>query len=240
MRVAPARVGKRAFLGNSGMTAPGRSVPKHGLVAVLSATPRKAKKRARRGSAARRCGCAAAVERGDTSRTFHPPRHAQGGPRRCRAVPGRAGDVLRRARRARRRTLHGDPGRRRVRGGRGARGPLLLAAGVVAACVTTAAKWLLVGRIRPVRAPAVELVRVAQRAGRHLRRDGGRPVVRAARGAAPRVLNVWLRTLGAQHRARGVVRDVLAARGRPRPTRRRRDGQPGLRACRPTCSMIGS
>ena len=33
-----------AFLGNSGMTAPGRSVPNRGLVGVLSATPRKAKK----------------------------------------------------------------------------------------------------------------------------------------------------------------------------------------------------
>jgi non-ribosomal peptide synthetase-like protein len=43
MRIAPARVGKRAFLGNSGMTAPGRRVPKHGLVAVLSAAPEKAK-----------------------------------------------------------------------------------------------------------------------------------------------------------------------------------------------------
>ncbi|WP_062520626.1 Pls/PosA family non-ribosomal peptide synthetase [Demequina silvatica] len=44
MRVDRAKVGKRAFLGNSGMIAPGREVPKRGLVAVLSATPRKAKK----------------------------------------------------------------------------------------------------------------------------------------------------------------------------------------------------
>ena len=43
MRIAPAKVGKRAFLGNSGMTAPGRRVPKPGLVAVLSAAPQKAK-----------------------------------------------------------------------------------------------------------------------------------------------------------------------------------------------------
>lgn len=43
MKVAPAKVGKRAFLGNSGMTAAGRSVPKNSLVAVLSATPAKAK-----------------------------------------------------------------------------------------------------------------------------------------------------------------------------------------------------
>ena len=37
LHVAGAKVGKRAFLGNSGMAAPGRSVPKNGLVAVLSA-----------------------------------------------------------------------------------------------------------------------------------------------------------------------------------------------------------
>ncbi len=43
MRVAPAKIGKRSFLGNSGMTAAGRNVPKNSLVAVLSATPAKAK-----------------------------------------------------------------------------------------------------------------------------------------------------------------------------------------------------
>lgn len=43
MRIAPAKIGKRAFLGNSGMTGAGRSVPKNSLVAVLSATPAKAK-----------------------------------------------------------------------------------------------------------------------------------------------------------------------------------------------------
>ncbi|WP_245867184.1 Pls/PosA family non-ribosomal peptide synthetase [Serinibacter salmoneus] len=43
MRIARARVGKRAFLGNSGMAAAGHKVPKDGLVAVLSVTPSKAK-----------------------------------------------------------------------------------------------------------------------------------------------------------------------------------------------------
>ena len=43
MHIEHAKVGKRAFLGNSGMTGPGRRVPKNGLVAVLSATPSKAK-----------------------------------------------------------------------------------------------------------------------------------------------------------------------------------------------------
>jgi non-ribosomal peptide synthetase-like protein len=43
MRIARAKIGRKGFLGNSAMTAPGRAVPKNGLVAVLSSTPRKAK-----------------------------------------------------------------------------------------------------------------------------------------------------------------------------------------------------
>ena len=44
LHIAPAKVGRRAFLGNSGMAGPGRTVPRNGLVAVLSSTPRKAKR----------------------------------------------------------------------------------------------------------------------------------------------------------------------------------------------------
>ena len=62
IHVAKATVGKRAFLGNSGITQPGRRVPDDGLVAVLSATPHKAKA-GRRGWAARRSGCAASRRR---------------------------------------------------------------------------------------------------------------------------------------------------------------------------------
>ena len=43
MYVGRAQIGKRAFLGNSGIAGAGRRVPKNGLVAVLSATPAKAK-----------------------------------------------------------------------------------------------------------------------------------------------------------------------------------------------------
>jgi non-ribosomal peptide synthetase-like protein len=43
MRIARAKIGRKGFLGNSAMTAPGRAVPKNGLVAVLSSTPKKAK-----------------------------------------------------------------------------------------------------------------------------------------------------------------------------------------------------
>lgn len=44
IHIAKTTVGKRAFLGNSAITQPGRRVPDDGLVAVLSATPHKAKK----------------------------------------------------------------------------------------------------------------------------------------------------------------------------------------------------
>src|SRR3546814_12327155 len=41
MRLARARIGKRAFLGNSGMARGGHRVPRAGLVAALSAAPEK-------------------------------------------------------------------------------------------------------------------------------------------------------------------------------------------------------
>ncbi len=76
LRIGRAKIGRRAFLGNSGITGPGRSVPRNGLVAVLSATPRKAK----RGSSwlgnppvrLRRL-----VSDFDEARTFRPPRRLQ-------------------------------------------------------------------------------------------------------------------------------------------------------------------
>ncbi len=92
LHVAGAKVGKRAFLGNSGMTAPGRSVPKNGLVAVLSAAPKKSKAgtswlgsppvKLRR----------QAVE-GDQSRTFNPPFRLKVARAAGRAVPVRPDDV---------------------------------------------------------------------------------------------------------------------------------------------------
>jgi non-ribosomal peptide synthetase-like protein len=134
------------------MTAPGRSVPNRGLVGVLSATPRKAKK----GSSwlglppmpLRR-----PVEQGDTSRTFHPPRRLRIARlliELCRVVPVMCSAALAVLVIGLLMTIHAAAGF-----GVAAvlAGPLLLAAGVVAAGVTTAVKWLLVGRFRPVEHP---------------------------------------------------------------------------------------
>ena len=81
------------------------------------------RRRARRGSACRRCRCAGR----SSAATPAAPSTRRGRLKVARAadraVPGGAGDVLRRARRARHRHADGDPGRRRVRGGRAARRP---------------------------------------------------------------------------------------------------------------------
>lgn len=147
MKIAPAKIGKRSFLGNSGMTAAGRNVPKNSLVAVLSATPAKAKSgtswlgsppvRLRR----------TAVD-ADQSRTFQPPRRlkvARALWEVCRGVPViltvaiavgvmLALDVLARSWGYWAAALLG--------------GVVMLAAGAVAALSSIIAKWLLVGAIR--------------------------------------------------------------------------------------------
>jgi non-ribosomal peptide synthetase-like protein len=152
MRIDEAKIGRRAFLGNSGMTGPGRTVPKNGLVAVLSATPRKAKSgsswlgnppvRLRR-----------AVAEFDESRTYEPPaalRVARALWELGRLVPvmitvGIGLGVLL----ALEFLL--------VELGLGwmivLSGPVMLAAGAVAAAVTTVAKWTIVGRIRATEHP---------------------------------------------------------------------------------------
>ncbi|QWT23537.1 amino acid adenylation domain-containing protein [Subtercola sp. PAMC28395] len=146
LRIDEARVGKRAFLGNSGMTGPGRTVPRNGLVAVLSATPRKAKSgsswlgnppvRLRR-----------QVAEFDETRTFQPSAW-----RRVARALWEIGRIV--------------PVMISVAIGLGVvvlleylvasaglgwaivlSGAVMLLAGAVAALVTTAAKWALVGRI---------------------------------------------------------------------------------------------
>ncbi|WP_085983507.1 Pls/PosA family non-ribosomal peptide synthetase [Saccharothrix espanaensis] len=142
LRIAEARVGKRAFLGNSGMTAPGRSVPNRGLVGVLSATP----KRAKAGSSylgMPPMKLPRAVADGDQSRTFDPPKRlvvARALVELCRVVPVMCHVAL---------VVLVLFALREL----GAFAPLLagvvlLAAGLTAGAVALVAKWLLIGRFR--------------------------------------------------------------------------------------------
>lgn len=142
MRIGRAEIGRRAFLGNSGMTASGRSVPDGGLVGVLSATPKKAKK----GSSylgLPPVKLPRSTQDGDQSRTYDPPARllwARGLVEACRIVPvfcSAALAVLTVAALC-------------------ALGPwawvfpgaVLPAAGVLGCLVSVVAKWLLVGRHR--------------------------------------------------------------------------------------------
>jgi non-ribosomal peptide synthetase-like protein len=147
LRIAPAKIGKRSFLGNSGMTAAGRSVPKNSLVAVLSATPGKAKSGTSwLGSPPVRLRRTAVAS--DTTRTFQPPARlkvARSVWELCRFVPvaltvGLALGVL----------LVFDWLASTLGYGAAAAlgGVVLLLAGGVAAGCSVAAKWLLVGRIK--------------------------------------------------------------------------------------------
>ncbi|MFF7503111.1 Pls/PosA family non-ribosomal peptide synthetase [Streptomyces lavendulae] len=149
MRVGHSEIGRRAFLGNSGMTAPGRSVPDDGLVGVLSATPKKAKK----GSSylglppVRLPRSAAAA---DHSRTYDPPARllwARGLVELCRLVPVFCSAALAVLTAAALCALVTAPGAGLWQAAL-LSGAVLLAAGAAACAVAVAAKWLLVGRHR--------------------------------------------------------------------------------------------
>ncbi|MCR3720385.1 MULTISPECIES: Pls/PosA family non-ribosomal peptide synthetase [Prauserella salsuginis group] len=152
LHVAPARIGKQAFLGNSGITAPGRSVPKRGLVGVLSSTPKKAKK----GSSwlgmppmpLRR-----AVESGARDRTFDPPRRlkiARGAVELCRVVPVMCSVALSVLVVAALSAVWSAYG---LWAAALSSGAVLFVAGVGAAAAATVAKWSLVGRFRAKECP---------------------------------------------------------------------------------------
>ncbi|MFC9892911.1 Pls/PosA family non-ribosomal peptide synthetase [Nocardia sp. NPDC127579] len=196
LRIGEAKVGKRAFLGNSGMTAPGRRVPKNGLVAVLSAAPSKAKAgsswlgsppvRLRRAS-----------ESADTERTFDPPtrlRVARAIVETCRLIPVFVTFAIGLA------VLFALAWLAQRFGHLTAAllsGVVLLVAGAFACGTAVAAKWLLVGRI-----PAEEHPLWSSFVWRNEVSDTFVETVaapwfaRAATGTP--VLNVWLRGLGAK------------------------------------------
>ncbi|WP_369388262.1 Pls/PosA family non-ribosomal peptide synthetase [Streptomyces sp. CG1] len=142
VRIGRAQIGRRAFLGNSGMTAPGRRVPDGGLVGVLSATPKKAKK----GTSylgLPPVKLPRSASDGDQSRTYDPPARllwARGLVELCRIVPVLCSAALAAATVAALCAL--GPWAWALSGA------VLLGAGVAAAVVSVLAKWLLVGRHR--------------------------------------------------------------------------------------------
>jgi non-ribosomal peptide synthetase-like protein len=201
LRIERARVGKRAFLGNSGMAAPGRSVPKNGLVAVLSTTPAKAKKGSSwLGSPPVRLRRSA--DAADQTRTFDPPTRlkvARAVVELCRLIPTMCtvaiglGVLL---------VLEGLTGRFGFVVAGALSGALLLVAGAVAGALTVVAKWVLVGRITTVEHPLWStFVWRNEVVDTFVEMVAAPWFARAATGTS--VQNLWLRALGA-HIGRGV------------------------------------
>ncbi|WP_029150492.1 Pls/PosA family non-ribosomal peptide synthetase [Microbacterium indicum] len=147
MRLGEARIGKRAFLGNSGLASAGHKVPKDALVAVLGVAPDKAKARSSwLGSPAMRLR--RVVNEADAERTYAPSaglRVARALWEMCRIVPVFATVGLGVAVLVALGLLAEAWG---VWAAVLLSGVVLLAAGAVAALVTTAAKWIFVGVIR--------------------------------------------------------------------------------------------
>ncbi|MGJ5752044.1 non-ribosomal peptide synthetase-like protein [Streptomyces puniciscabiei] len=205
MRLGAVRIGRRAFVGNSGIVGPGREVADHALVGVLSDAPAHAEPHSSWiGRPAMPLPRVAGIA--DAARTFAPPRRlvaARAAVEACRVLPVILGTLLAEGLLlAQQRAL--DVGGLSLAALAGV--PLLLAASLVACLTTTAAKWLLVGRFRPVERPLwssfvwrnelfdtfVEVLAVPWGIAAHL----GTPVV-----------NWWLRSLGARI-GRGVWCDT--------------------------------
>ncbi|MBA8815610.1 non-ribosomal peptide synthetase-like protein [Microbacterium halimionae] len=195
VRIGHVRIGKRAFLGNSGMAAPGHRVPKDSLVAVLSSAPFKAKAGSSwLGSPAVRLRRVSAT--GDQTRTYQPTgalRAARTLWELCRIVPVIVTYALGLAVLFTFAALVTAWG---IGWAIALSGIVMLIAGAIAAAISAAAKWAIVGPIRagshPLWSSFVWRTEVA---------DTFTEMVAApwfARSAAGTpALAVWLRALGA-------------------------------------------
>ena len=206
LRVADARVGRGAFVGNSGMASPGRKVPKKGLVAVLSAAPQRGKAKAGTswlGSPPQRLRRESAP--GDAARTTAPPLRLRVGRALvevCRAVPVWLHLAL----------IVGSVAALEGLWLRGlgwavlAGGLVLVAAGAVGAGLATAAKWVLVGKVRPGTHPLWSSFIWRNELADTFTEVIAAPWFARAVGGT-HVLNAWFRTLGA-HIGHGVWCDT--------------------------------
>jgi non-ribosomal peptide synthetase-like protein len=204
MRLARARIGKRAFLGNSGLAAGGHNVPKDGLVAVLSVAPAKAKAGSSwLGSPAARLR--RVVNDSDLERTYRP----RGGLRLARALWEVCRLVAVFVTCAIGLAVMIALGLILEAWGLGAAvllsGVVMLAAGAVAAAVTTAAKWAIVGPIRPGEHPLWSGFVWRTEVSDTFTEMVAAPWFANAAAGTP-ALAIWLRTLGAKI-GRGVWTD---------------------------------
>ncbi|SDD30794.1 Pls/PosA family non-ribosomal peptide synthetase [Nocardioides lianchengensis] len=198
LRVERVKIGKRAFVGNSGMAAPGRKVPKASLVAVLSAAPRRTKAR----SGESWLGSPPAPLRRvsqdtDAGRTYQPPaslKALRGAVELCRLVPVVAAVALTGLAAL---SLVALADRTHPLVALLLAGPVLSAGGLLAAAVTVAAKWLLIGRVRAGEHPLwSSFVWRNELADTFVEVLAAPWFARAVAGTP--LLNVWFRAMGAR------------------------------------------
>ena len=196
IHIAKATVGKRAFLGNSGITQPGRRVPDDGLVAVLSAAPPKAKSGSSwLGSPPIRLRRTA--DTADVALTYAPPMRlkvARGAVETCRVVPMMVTFAIGVGVLAALQAVA-------LRAGYGwaamAGGVVLLIAGAIAGGIAVAAKWLVVGRIRNDEHPLWSSFVWRNEVSDAFVETVAAPWFARAASGTP-VMNMWLRALGAK------------------------------------------
>ncbi|MEY9863174.1 non-ribosomal peptide synthetase-like protein [Catenulispora sp. GAS73] len=197
LRLGPAYVGKRAFVGNSGMVGPFRRVADESLIGVHSDTPPRTSPGdswlGRPAFTVQR-----QVEGGEsTARTYDPPFRlvaARGFVELCRWLPlfitVLLGDLAVIGVQA----AYDNLG---LYGALPAAMGLLLAAGVVACLLTTAAKWLLVGRFRVGQKPLWSSFVWRNELFDTFIEEVGMPWLGASLIGTP-FMNMWMRSLGAR------------------------------------------
>jgi non-ribosomal peptide synthetase-like protein len=194
--VGTVRIGKRVFVGNSGMVGAGRKLPKGSLVGVLSAAPRKAKRnKSYLGMPPERLR--RANQDTDSSLTYNPPRKLKvlrAVVELCRIVPAAFTAAL---------LLLAAAAEIEIARGLGLvaatllAGPVMLGVGVLAAALATGAKWALVGRIRAEDQPLwSSFVWRNELADNFIELIGAPWFAEPSLGTAP--LNLWLRSLGSK------------------------------------------
>jgi len=200
LRLGRVRVGRRSFVGNSGIVGPGRSLPDDSLVGVLSDAP--APDRPGAGDSGSWLGrpgfpVQRTPERADAARTYDPPRRlvrARAAVELCRLLPVLLSVLL------------GDlavVGAQALLDRCGpwecvpAAGGLLLVCGLTACLLTTAAKWLLLGRYREGQRPLWSSFVWRNELFDAWVEELAMPWLGNGLTGTP-FLNIWLRSLGAR------------------------------------------
>ncbi|MFJ2582004.1 Pls/PosA family non-ribosomal peptide synthetase [Kitasatospora aureofaciens] len=196
LRLGAARVGRQAFVGNSGIVAAGRELPDNALVGVLADTPPHATPGSswlgRPGIALPRV-----ADTGDPSRTYSPPRRlvlARAAVELCRFLPvvctALLGDL---AFAALQDVMDTDGLAAAIACG----GLVLLGAGIAACVTTTLVKWLLLGRFRAAEHPLWSTFVWRNELYDTFVEALAMPWLGSALIGTP-FLNIWLRSLGAR------------------------------------------